>query len=245
MDAKKYFSELNTASQFVFERTTQDTVFLGNIHDCSLSLQEWVNILEKDFSINLIKHSIEQIEISGFSISLGLYRQGFASLRLALEMLFGGIYFSSNKIEFIEWSKNSRDLQWAVISGVRPDDEDDDPQRGVLSHRFVSAFGKNLLPHMKEYQQKASRLYRTLSEFVHGNNATWNVEAPSLGFDEEVLTKFKSCVIDFKNISEFILCVRYLNELDAHQINQLEVQINDELRHIQEIRVVLGGPVSS
>lgn len=245
MDAKKYFFELNTASQLVFERTTQDAIFLGNLHDCSISLQEWVNILDKEFSINLIKHSIEQIEISGFSISLGLYRQGFASLRLALEMLFGGIYFSSNKIEFIEWSKNSRDLQWAIVSGVRPDDDDDDPQRGVLSHRFVAAFGNNLLPHIKEYQQKASRLYRTLSEFVHGNNDTWNVETPSLLFNEEIFLKFKSCIIDFKNLAEFVLCVRFLNELNASQLNQLEVQINDELRHIQEIRVVLGGPTSS
>lgn len=245
MDAKRYFSELNIASQVVFERTTQDAVFLGNLHDCSISLQEWVNNLGEESSINLIKHSIEQVEISGFSISLGLYRQGFASLRLALEMLFGGIYFSSNKIEFIEWSKNSRDLQWAIISGVRPDDEEEDPQRGVLSHRFVTAFGNNLLPHIKEYQQKASRLYRTLSEFVHGNNATWSVEAPSLVFNESVFAKFKSCVIDFKNLAQFVLCVRFLNELDVNQLNQLEVQINDELRHIQEVRVVLGGPTSN
>lgn len=244
MDAKKYFSELNNASQKVFEKTTEDAAFLGNLHDCSLSLQEWVNVLGKEPFTNLIKHSIEQVEISGFSISLGLYRQGFASLRLALEMLFGGIYFSSNKIEFIEWSKNSRDLQWAIISGVRPDDEEEDPQRGVLSHRFVKAFGSSLLLYIKEYQQKASSLYRTLSEFVHGNNATWNVESPSLNFDEEVLAKFKSCVIDFKNLAEFVLCVRFLNELDVHQINQLEVQINDELKHIQAIRTILGGPTS-
>ena len=57
MDAKQYFSELNTASQSVFVKTTDDIAFLGNLHDCSISLQEWVNVLGKEPFVNLIKHS--------------------------------------------------------------------------------------------------------------------------------------------------------------------------------------------
>ncbi len=234
MQAETYYTAINKASQEVFTKSIGSCDFLGNIHDYSTALQDWIQVIPNDLEVQILNHSIEQVEISCLSLLSGIYRQSFASLRLSLELLFGSTYFSASKLELVEWMKGSRDLNWKTIN---------DQDNGVLSKRFSNAFFPELSNYVSEERNKATMLYRELSEFVHGNYSTWNLERPSLSLNKDLIVQYERNFKSFSSISQFLLCVRYLKQLDQEKLSKVEPHIMDELRHITEIRAVFGGSI--
>jgi hypothetical protein len=231
MRIEEYLSRLHSESSSIFEETLKYRDELGKAHHFSSCLFEFAENVHDVSEMEILKTVSSQLETATFSASLGMYRQAFTSLRLALEMGLAAAYFSANKLDLHEWLDGRMDIKWATLI---------DKDKGVLSTRFANAFFKEFSQDVDTYRSKAEILYRKLSEFVHGNNETWTGSGMELSFDENRLNLYFKNNLDVSEIILFVLTCRYLNSFPTKAIESLEF-IREEMSHLQYIRSYFGG----
>jgi hypothetical protein len=230
MDIQEYFSRLNSDSQQVFSKTILEKEKLGTLHHLSSCIYEFSDCLLDPQEKQMLVKVSTQLESATLNLALGLYRQAFASLRLALEMGLATMYFSVNKMELQEWLDGRYDIKWAKLV---------DEENGVLSKRFSNAFLSECTSYINEYRDKAIYTYRKLSEYVHGNSETWEKSGLKLSYNSDLLEFYFE---SYKSISEVILFVavcRYTRLLDDNARESLQF-IPEEFNHISEIRKLFG-----
>lgn len=230
MDIQEYFSRLNSDSQKIFSQTILEKEKLGTLHHLSSCIYEFSDCLLDPQEKQMLVTVSTQLEAATLNLALGLYRQAFASLRLALEMGLASIYFSVNKMELHEWLDGRTDIKWAKLV---------DEENGVLSKRFANAFFSECSPYSDTYRDKAISTYRKLSEFVHGNSETWEKSGLNLSFNSDLLDFYFE---NFKSTSEVILfsaVCRYTMLLDESSRESLQF-IPEEFNHISKIRELFG-----
>lgn len=227
MTSEEYIKKINEQIQNLFNvSVTKNIDAINNGIDFSKSLQTWINEIPTDGYKVLLSNSIQSLEISIISQTYFLHRSAFSSLRLAMEMLFGGIYFSTAPIDFIAWTKSSKDLNWHSINNF---------DTGVLSHRFCNAFFPELNDSNGKYFTRANDLYRRLSEHVHGNHDTWITKHGMLKVDEGEIKIFNEALREFFEIAIFALCLRFLKSLKKTQLEQVEPIILQTLNHVTPV----------
>lgn len=231
MEIKEYYRKINAQSQQILEQSL-DISFLGKINDFTSALELWRNSISLIDQKELINKSIEQIELSSVMLLNGFYRSAFIHLRLSLEILYGSIFFSTNLMDFREWKLGKKDNQWNAIIDV---------DNGILSKRFASVFFPELKDTVMEYYTDSKILYRELSEYVHGNYSTWEIHSPTLSYNDELIQKYDEFLKKYTATAHFILCLRYLKEINKLDLEALEHEVMDILGHVAEIRVFFGG----
>jgi hypothetical protein len=231
MNITEYFRQLNQTSQKIFDTTMTDSINLGKTHSISSFMVEFSECLFEKEEKEILRTVAIQLETATLNLSLGLYRQAFSSLRLAFEMGLALIYFSINKLEHNEWLNGNNDIKWAKLIN-----EDD----GVLSKRFAKAFFPEFEEIINEYNRRAKKVYRKMSEYVHGNSDTWQKSGLSLKYNEELKNKYFEL---FKEVSElllFVLNCRYLKSLNEEKIDSISEFLLEDLGHITAIREYLN-----
>lgn len=234
MDIVKYFSKLNGNSQKVFQETMDNKEVLGSLHNLSSHIFEFAEIINDDEERRMLETVSAQLESSTYSLTLGLYRQAFSSLRLALEMGLASIYFSAYKLEMQEWISARNDIIWSKLV-----DEDN----GVLSKRFVSAFFDSCIDSVDIYNLEARKVYRILSEYVHGNNETWNKNGVEIKFDIELLELYASSYEAVVKTILFTAICRYQNSFNNEIIEKLYF-LPEIFNQNDEIRAIFGQPTN-
>lgn len=233
MDIKKYYEKINAESQQIFTYTISTYgENLGQTHHLATCIFEFSEYLFDRNEKELLNTVSAQIESATLNLTLGLYRQAFSALRLAFEMALGTAYFSIDKLEHFEWLKGKADIKWAKLI---------DKDSGVLSTRFTNAFFEELTSFTSGYNEKACEAYRSLSEFVHGNNETWSKSGIQLKANDELIKDFfyQSKVI--AEIILFVLSCRYLKSISQKERETMEF-LSSQLNHIEPIRTLFGGP---
>lgn len=230
MDIVTYFNKLNTESQAAFSESILKKDKLGSLHHLSSCIYEFsacvVDLQEK----RILETVGAQLESSNYNVVLGLYRQAFSSLRLALEMGLAAIYFSTRKLELYEWLDGRMDIKWSVL--VNAED-------GVLSKRFTRAFCDEATDEVDGYRNKAVDIYRKLSEYVHGNNETWINGGIHLSYKEHIFDKYCDHYRVVCEVILFSIMIRYLKFLDEGEREALQF-LPEEFNHIMKIRNLLG-----
>lgn len=232
MNIQEYFTHLNHSCQQVLQKSLDSPERFGETHHFSVCLLEFADCINEKSEKELLRVVCSQVDISAFSVSLGLYRQGFSSLRLAFELGLGLIYLSAFKLEQYEWLRGQGDIKWARII---------DRENGVLSQRFVLAFFPDLQNEVDEYRQKAELIYRELSEFVHGNYETWAESGLVIQENSSLLNRYFDYFQQIKSVLLFCLCCRYLQSIPEDKIDTM-IFINEEMGHVDAIRILIGGP---
>lgn len=234
MNVTQYYTALREETSKIFHESLDKEVAQNTAQSLIANLHDWYLILKEEDSSIMLRNAIEELDVSCLQMMLGLYRGSFSSLRLSLEMLIGSVYFSAFNLEYIEWKKGTQDLIWSKISCK---------DNGVLSRRFANAYFPELTDNLAGFLEKTKKLYRQLSEMVHGNNSTWDYNNPSISFSGNMNDKYVEYIKVFNEISNFILCVRYLNNLTDNDISTLETHLFDSIGHLEEIRIKIGGSI--
>ena len=230
MTAEQYIRKINDQVQSLFtDSLSRNREILNTGIDTSKSIQTWYAVIPDEKYKILISNGIQALEISLLSQSYCLYRNAFSALRLSMEMIFGGVYFSTNLLDFVEWTKSSKDLNWSTIN---------DEQNGVLSHRFINAFFPELDGNYQTYYTKSKELYRNLSEYVHGNHHTWITGKEALKIDEGEINLYHHCLEAYSEIIFFILSMRYLKSFEVEKLSEVE-SIIQTMYHIKPIHSYL------
>lgn len=180
----------------------------------------------------LMQHSIKEYQYGQFALASGLYRQSFASLRLALELALSSIDFSVHELKLRRWLKGQADIVWAALI---------DNENGVLSKAFVATFEPDLSGSAATYRSLAEKVYRECSEYVHGNASTHDKLPEDLVYSQEFVASWCDKADTVARIIIFAYAFRYLDDLDGQQIERLKPILLDTLGHIEAVRFVLGG----
>ena len=232
MNIQEYFSKLNTESQSIFQQSLLAKNQLGAAHHYASCVYEFSECISDPLEKSMFLTVSTQLESATLSLTLGMYRPAFASLRLALEMGLGATHFSVHKMELNEWLDGKADIRWSNLA---------DPDNGVLSKRFANAFFKELSNEMDGYSSKAILTYRKLSEYVHGNNHTWVKSGIKVSYNQELFDAYFSHFTAVSEVIIFIMTCRYIKLFDAATLESLQF-ISEELNHLPIIREIFGRP---
>lgn len=233
MDVKEYFNRINIESQQIFSSTMAGyTERIGKAHHLTTCIFEFSEYLSDKDEKELLATASSQIESAILSVTLGLYRQAYSSLRLAFEIALGVVSFSVNKLEHAEWRNGKEDIKWARLI---------DKENGVLSVRFSNAFFQELSIYVGPYNERAASVYRLLSEFVHGNSETWTKSGIQLKLNDILIEQFFKQVFETSEIILFVLSCRYINSITQENRESMDF-LSDQFNHIEPIRVLFGGP---
>jgi hypothetical protein len=234
MNPSEYYKKLNQQCEAVFDESLDKDGLPGDVHDLILNLSDWNSAISQYPSAHLINNAIEQIDMSCLLCLKGLHRQSFKSLRLAIEMICSSIYFSAYNLEYKEWLIGGYDIKWSVLT---------DKENGILSDRFCNAYFPECSKIVSPNWIQLKTIYRELSEMVHGNNQTWDIESNEIKYNDSLSKKYKDTIKKITIMINLMFCIRFLCELKDSENDSLDSHINDNLNHIEQIRIKIGGPV--
>lgn len=232
MNIQQYLNNLKDESHEIFTNSLNFQNELGKVHHLSSCIYEFSDHINDQSEKNILITVSSQLEAATLNATMGMYRQAFASLRLALEMGLSSVHFSVHKLDLIEWLDGRTDIKWSKLIHEN---------KGIFSSRFTNAFFKELSSVTKEYRRKAISTYRNLSEFVHGNNETWIKSGLQLNFNENLLKAYFQTFSDTAEIILFVLTCRYAKSLSQESLESLQC-IHEEFAYISHIREIFGGP---
>lgn len=233
MNIDTYYKKLNHRSQKIFASSLKKPGLLGKVHSTASDMHQLSNCISNVEEAAMIHVVCSQLETSCLALSYGLYRPALASLRLAFEFGIAAVFFSSNKLAHHEWILGIQDLKWSTINSQ---------ESGVLSTRFAKAFFPQLESVVGDYQVRANMAYRRLSEYVHGNNETWQTSGIILAENDKIITLYSEQLDEIGEILKFAFCCRYLEGLTPTELDEAHPVLADTLMHISPIRAIFGGP---
>lgn len=233
MNIKEYLENLNENSQQIFQKMMEDPRKLGKVHHISSFIFEFSECLFDADEKKMLKTVSSQLETATLTLSMGMYRQAFSSLRLAFELGLGTVYFSINKLDHNEWIAGKNDIKWSKLIDI---------ENGILSIRFCKAFFSELSGDIQSYNARAKKVYREMSEYVHGNNETWEKSGLVLRHDEDLSNKYFNMFDEVSQILLYVLCCRYLKSFSAESLDIVSTFILEEMQDIATIREFVGGP---
>lgn len=229
MDIKSYFEEINKDFQGIFVDSLSNKEKLGTLHYFSSEIKSFSDCINDEGERDIFSNVACHMELSNYSLLLGLYRQAFAALRLSLEMGMAGVYFSVNKLDMQEWCDGLKDVRWSELTDV---------ETGVLSKRFVKAFFSSediFLREANTYREDALDAYRKLSEYVHGNKETWPSGERAMLYRDDLFEKYIGLYEKVSKIIIFSMLCRYLKSLGREQRDGMD-SLCEVFPHIENLK---------
>lgn len=205
---------------------------IATIMQFSSDFGVWLDVLSDRPESGILSDANKELTLALLSLTHGQYRNAFKGLRLVLELILQSVYLSTNLVDMQEWFKNERHTSWTQLVN---------DENGPLGIRFCRAFYPSLKEHRKNMLSVSSTLYTELSETIHGNTPMRIPIPDSMEFNDDVFNLWLDKFESVKLIIHFTLCMRYLMSLDNPSRNKLVDILNEELGHLAEVRVVLGG----
>lgn len=198
------------------------------ITDISLCAQ----MIKEKREAKLFDLAIKEYQFSLFTLSQGMYRHAFSSLRLTLELALSAIEFSANEYSLRRWESGLNDINWQRIINL---------ENGIFSKNFANIFNVEVADRIEHYRKLAESVYRECSEYVHGN-ANTHLKLPSkIEFSEENVLSWADKSSTIHMIILFTYFLRYVGDLNAESKEQLSLTFNESLGHIPSIRITFGG----
>jgi hypothetical protein len=227
MDVKEYYAELFAAANTVLadqlasdlkEEFTQAHNFINDFWHMHAAIAQRPEGQALAFSIR-------EYEAALLALATGQYRHAFAGLRLFFELGLATIRFSAYEIEFRQWSRDTKDINWSALK---------DEQTGVFAHNFIAAFNEGFAELGKQYRAIAESAYRECSQYVHGNASTHSAPATKLKYDPGLAEAWVKRAGSIRLAFIFAFAARYLNHIDVDP--KLESTLQDVLGHLQPIQ---------
>lgn len=230
-----HYESLHTACGKMLENafTGRNAEKVASSHHFVSELGAWLIALNSRRENVILELATQEYQYSLLALTQGHYRHAFKGLRLVLELTMQLVYLSTQEVALREWLQSKKDTIWSVLI---------DNENGIFSARFSHSFFPDLEQDIPYHGALAIQVYRECSECVHGNIQKHIPLPKALEFSQESfeLWHIKSAVISL--IVHFILTMRYLKEISNDDIAKLEPILLARLGHIQNIRIVFGGP---
>lgn len=223
----EHYQALLTASGDVMKQALANAGQAASVLQLADDLETIGKLIKPAPEHYVVLNASRELQISALALFSGLYRPAFGSLRLSLELMLGALHFSAHRLELAEWMNGKKDLNWSSLV---------DTDNGVLSIRFADAFFPELRDDVSKYNGTVRKVYRDLSEFVHGNVHTWKLTPAHLNFNKELHDRWCRHLKSIAEVAFFGFSLRYLKEVDPKNLTHLEAPVIERLGHIETIR---------
>jgi hypothetical protein len=201
----------------------------GTSGEFLLELDVWIQAITPSKCSQLIKSAAFEYQFALLAVSQGQYRNAFKGLRLTLELILQSVHLSTDELKLRQWLNSKSDTSWAAIM---------DEEKGVFSHCVADAFNQSFLDELKHFASMAAKVYRELSQYVHGNIGE---SAAVLEFDESMFERFHNQADLVAYVSSFALTLRYVtDELPIKQLRELDKYISVRLGNLESVRNILS-----
>jgi len=234
----EYLRQLQARSTQILETTLNgdgETLLASSRHHTA-ELMQWSETLTQHREGELFRLAAIEHEYALLALVQGHYRHAFKGLRLVLELSLQAVHLSVDEVALREWLQNRRDTSWGAITK-----EED----GVFSKKFAQAFFPELEVHLHHYRGLAKTIYRECSEAVHGNIPR-SVPLPHhLVYSKPTTSLWHQKSAAGIGVIHFAASMRYLNDLNETEVMSMEPVLQERLGHIPQVRVKLGGPITS
>lgn len=197
-------------------------------------LEQMLNAVSDKQEYPVYIQSLQEIQYSLLSVSIGNYRHAYSSLRLFFELYLAAVEFSTNLRYFRGWVLGREDIFWNRLS---------DSENGVMSKNFCTLFFSELADEAPHFRNLAVTVYRECSEFVHGNPQATSTLPETLQFKKDTLLDWANKLDTMHLVIIFIFSVRYLAELPATSRENVKEHILAQIGHLEPVREIFGGVV--
>jgi hypothetical protein len=217
----------------VLDRTLNDREITQELTEATQRIEDLTNCIEciaNRSEYFIFESAIKELNQSFLAALNSHYRQSFSGQRLALELWFAGIQFSTNDLNFRKWKTNEKDIVWSSL--INPDD-------GILSIGFARAYWPATEKRVHLYRNIAEKIYRECSQFVHGNSQTHDFLPKTFGYSKDVIITWKSHLDTITSLFLYTFLIRFNENLTALNYEKIGPQITEILGHISETRELI------
>jgi hypothetical protein len=176
--------------------------------------------------------AIKEYQFALLALSDGQYRHSFMSLRLFFELILAAIQFSAHEIDYYQWKRGSKDINWRSII---------DSENGVFSTQFVRAFNPDLAGDAKHFLAMAETVYRECSEYVHGSFVSSSEIPKELKFVKSLFLAWHDRAETMRLVVIFAFVSRHLAGLPDDIKSKVESIVLDVLGHLPAVRAIYAS----
>src|SRR5450755_2781684 len=116
MDLQGHYNGISEAARITRQTSLSNTAPLLTAHAAFDDIRLWQEVLDARPEASIFEQIVGGLELGLFALVSGLYRQAYASLRLAVELTAGLCWFSTHRLDLAEWQSGERDLIWKELS---------------------------------------------------------------------------------------------------------------------------------
>lgn len=210
-------------------QSTLDSKYMQNIASANAFIDDfrlWEKWISNKYGSEIFKLAISEYETSILFCLQSLYKQAFTALRATLEHTLFGVQLTTNLYQYRQWKNNCKDVYWSEITN---------PENGIFSFNYFSAFAPDLCSSSPLIAELAKRIYRECSQFTHGNYVIGDSLCEPGLYDERLVAQFFEVLESVKYVIEFSLFVRFNQEITSSEISVLEPQLAEHLGHFKEV----------
>ena len=234
-EISKYLSRISQETKEIIRKTVSSKHHYALCKCCVFEsdLSTWISILKSEPQLVLYQSALNECATANFLCSQGLYKHSFISLRLCLEHLMFGVFFSTNDFYFRKWKAGISDIGWATIT---------DADNGLFSHEYFRAYAPEFIEMKDELLAIAKSVYRECSEFVHGNFEKVSTLPSALRYEESLLEMYLQIFESVAYLITITLFVRYNEKIKQEELHgKLESAIIERIGILPQIQQFYGS----
>jgi hypothetical protein len=233
MDCAEYYRVLYKRQGEILDATCASSGFTAHAesHQFLTDLQAWCEVLAAREEVVLLRKAKNEFQAGLSLLATGHYRYAFVSLRSSLELSLAHIEHSANFLFHLQWKNGRKDIVWSALV---------DSESGVLSSTFSREFAPALASEATHVTTLARSVYRTCSEYAHGNALLDDVVPPMFEFSDSLFGGWHVAAGSVRYVIMFALVVRYLERLSVDDVLKLEQCLQEQMGHLQFVRDVLA-----
>lgn len=172
----------------------------------------------------ILKEVIHDLISALYSGLQALYRNSYISLRSAIELSLGYVYFLDHNYDYLFWKQDKYDVKWSVL---------ENEEAGVLSKKYLSLFSEDSFNILFS---SCREIYRDCSQFVHGKYEYMHtVRHQSLKYDKKTIDEFLDMLFKCTNVLIALLLIRHGDlHLDIDETYKDTIEENLKLLQLTE-----------
>lgn len=210
----------------------ENLLLQAECYQYTIDISNFIKHIPNSNVVRILECATREYQKGLLLLSQGHYRHAFFALRLFFEQSLRAIYLSGNETHLQHWMTDSHDVSWGTII---------DDQWGVFSKNFARAYFPNLSPEISHYRAISEKVYREMSEYVHGNERNNSILPATLAFSPSLFKIWHERSKVVQLLVTLSLTVRYISNMSNNDFISAEHFILENVGFLESVRELFNA----